>query len=299
MLDIRHGLGTQHVLTNSRGRISAKFEVDGTLTDATGDVTISVVDENGTTLVDSQTASNDSTGIYYYDLGTSNTSRVRRLTVTWSGTWESVAQSKALIYEVVGNFLFTEVQARQFDDSALNSASVYTDELIADERVRITDLLFDWTSLSWIPRFHKAKLQGEYSPELLLPHRLVNSLISVTIDGTSIATNKFELDTEVGVLYYKDGYFTQPTQSYPINIVVEYEHGYQGLVDGVDRIALKMLRLRLPSSNIPENTRSFTDSLGTADFIVEGTGPFGIFNRTRSPEVNAWLEQHSSSIIGW
>jgi hypothetical protein len=60
-----------------------------------------------------------------------------------------------------------------------------------------------------------------------------------------------------------------------------------------------MLRMRLPSSNIPENTRSFTDAMGTADFIVEGQGPFGIFNRTRSPEVNAWLEQHSSSIIGW
>ena len=299
MLDVRHGLGTQHVLTNSRGRIAVKFEVDGTLTDASGNVTVTVVDEDGTTLIDSQTATNDSTGIYYYDLGTSHTSRVRRLTVTWSGTWESLAQSKVLIYEVVGNFVFTEDQARKFDDSALSSVTVYTDELIADERVRITDLLFDWTSLSWIPRYYKAKLKGEYSPEILLPHRLVNNLISVTIDGTSVATNKFELDSEVGVLYYKEGYFTNPTQTYPLNVVVEYEHGYEGLVDGVDRIALKMLRLRLPSSNIPENTRSFTDSLGTADFIVEGTGPFGIFNRTRSPEVNAWLEQHSSSIIGW
>lgn len=299
MLDVRHGLGTQHVLTNSRGRIASKFEVDGTLTDASGDVTVTVVDEDGTTLVDSQTATNDSTGIYYYDLGTSNTSRVRRLTVTWSGNFESTVQSKTLIYEVVGNFLFTEVQARQFDDSALNSSSVYTDELIADERTRITDLLFDWTSLSWIPRFYRAKLKGEYSPEILLPHRLVNNIISVKIDGKTIAVDKFEIDTEVGVLYYKEGYFTNPTQTHPLNVIVEYEHGYTGLVDGVDRIALKMLRLRLPSSNIPENTRSFTDSLGTADFIVEGTGPFGIFNRTRSPEVNAWLEQHSSAIIGY
>lgn len=299
MLDTRYALGTQHVLTNSRGRIAGKFEVDGVLTDASGNVTVTVVDTDGTTLVDSQTATQDSTGIYYYDLGTAHTTRVRKVTVTWSGTWESTSQSAVLEYEVVGNFIFTESQARTFDDQALSSTSSYTDEAIADERARITDLLFDWTSLSWIPRFYKAKLKGEYSPELLLPHRLVNNLISVTIDGVSIATSKFELDSEVGVLYYKEGYFTQPTQTYPLNIVVEYEHGYKSVVDGVDRIGLKMLRMRLPVSNIPENTRSFTDSLGTADFIVEGQGPFGIFNRTRSPEVNAWLEQHSASIIGW
>jgi len=299
MLDTRYGLGTQQVLTNSRGRIASRFEVDGVLTSATGDVTVTVVDEDGTTLVNSQTATASSTGIYYYDLGTANTTRVRKLTVTWSGTWESVAQTSTLIYEVVGNFLFTEHQARSFDDNALNSTSSYTDEMISDERARITDLLFDWTSLSWIPRFHKAKLKGEYSPELLLPHRLINEIISVKIDGVTIATTEFEIDSEVGLLYYKDGYFTHPTQAHPLNVIVEYEHGYKSIVDGVDRIGLKMLRMRLPSSNIPENTRSFTDAMGTADFIVEGQGPFGIFNRTRSPEVNAWLEQHSSSIIGW
>lgn len=295
MLAARISQGTSMVLKNSNGRVAVSFEVDGTLTDASGNVTVTIVDkELGTTLVDAQTATNLSTGVYYYDLGTSNTSRVRRLKATWSGSFESTSQSRDLYYEVVGGYLFTEKQIRSFDQSQLSSTTTYTDEMIRDERARVTELLYDWTGINWIERYGYAELQGENSIQINLPDRQINEIISCTITGVSQTVSDLKIDKSLGIVYHKDGTFTFATRAYPLNVVFEYSNGYTQITDGVDRIAMKLVINNLVASQIVENARSFSDNAGQIDLILEG-GPQ--HNRTRIPEVNAWLDQHSQSIV--
>ena len=112
------------------------------LTNASGSVTVTVVDEQGNTVIDAQTASTSTTGVYTYDLGIAKT-EVKKLTATWTGTFESVVQKGGLIYEVVGLELFLN-SARSFDDSKLQSSTTYPTTIL-DERYVLTNLLEEYT----------------------------------------------------------------------------------------------------------------------------------------------------------
>ena len=160
MIGYSVGSGTQQLFKDSKGRIYVNAYVDGTLTDASGSVTVTVTDEAGATVINSQSATKESTGVYYYDLGISNTADVKKLYAVWTGTWESVSQKLRTNHEVMGFPLFTEAQARSFDISQLDSASDYPDATILEERAKITDLLEQWTGVSWTPKYNLVKMKG-------------------------------------------------------------------------------------------------------------------------------------------
>ena len=86
--------GTGQVVKDSKGRIAVKAFVDGTLTDAAAQVTVTVTDEGGTVVINAQTATKESTGIYFYDLGIANTADVNKLYAVWTGNL-GVSISKA------------------------------------------------------------------------------------------------------------------------------------------------------------------------------------------------------------
>ena len=196
MIGYSVGNGTQHLFKDTKGRIYVNAYVDGTLTDAGGSVTVTVTDEAGTTIINEQTATKESTGVYYYDLGISNTTEVKKLYAVWTGSWESVSQKLRTNHEILGFPLFTEAQARTFDIDQLSSASDYSDATILEERAKITDLLEQWTGASWTPKYNRAKMQGDTSRVLSVPHFNVNKVISVKILGETIATTNFEIDNK-------------------------------------------------------------------------------------------------------
>ena len=132
--------------------------VDGTATDASGSVTCTVTDEGGTVILNAVTATNDGTGIYYVDLGISNTTDVNKLYAVWTGTWESVSQKLRTNHEILGFPIFTEAQARSFDVSQLASASDYSDADILNERQNITELLEQWTGVSWTSKIQQSSI---------------------------------------------------------------------------------------------------------------------------------------------
>ena len=69
MIGYSVGEGTTHIFKNSLGRIYVNAYVDGTLTDASANVTCTVTDENGTVILNGVTATSDGTGKYFVDLG--------------------------------------------------------------------------------------------------------------------------------------------------------------------------------------------------------------------------------------
>ena len=158
MIGYSVGNGSQHIFKDTLGRIYVNSYVDGTLTDAGGSVTVTVTDEAGTTIIDGQTATKESTGVYYYDLGIANTTEVNKLFAVWSGSWESVTQKLRTHHEILGFPLFTEADARTFDIAQLSSASDYPDAKILEERAKISDLLEQWTGASWTPKYNRIKM---------------------------------------------------------------------------------------------------------------------------------------------
>ena len=272
MIGYSVGNGTQHLFKDTKGRIYVNAYVDGTLTDAGGSVTVTVTDEAGTTIINEQTATKESTGVYYYDLGISNTTEVNKLYAVWTGSWESVSQKLRTNHEILGFPLFTEAQARTFDIDQLSSASDYSDATILEERAKITDLLEQWTGASWTPKYNRAKMQGDTSRVLSVPHFNVNKVISVKILGETIATTNFEIDNKAGFIHRTDGFFPEPTSEYPMPVIIEYEYGWDYIKNGVDRIALKLLLDRVISTNIPDRATSFNDELGNISLVTQGGG---------------------------
>lgn len=295
MIGYSVGNGTIQIFKDSLGRIYVNAYVDGTLTDASGSVTVTVTDEAGTVIVNEQTATNESTGVYYYDLGIANTTDVNKLYAVWTGTWESVSQKLRTNHEILGFPIFTEKQAREFDIAQLSSASDYPDATIFEERARITDLLEQWTGVSWTSRYNRVKMNGDASRVLSLPNFHISKLISVKILGESIATSNFEIDNNAGFIHRTDGHFSEATSEYPLPIVVEYEYGWDYIRNGVDRIGLKLLLDRIISTNIPDRATSFNDELGNISLVTQGGG---FKNPTRIPEVNQWIDENSEKVFG-
>lgn len=287
--------GTGQVVKDSKGRIAVKAFVDGTLTDAAAAVTVTVTDEGGTVVINAQTATKESTGIYFIDLGIANTADVNKLYAVWTGTWESVSQKLRSNHEIIGFPIFTEAQARSFDVAQLNSASDYADEAILDERQKITELLEQWTGVSWVSRYNRVKLEGEGDRIISPPSFHITKVLSCTVLGETVATSNFEIDSNAGFIHRKDGFFEKPTSAFPLPVVIEYEYGWDYIRNGVDRIGLKLLVDRIVASNIPDRATSFNDELGNIALVTQGGG---FKNPTRIPEVNQWIDENSERVFG-
>jgi len=295
--------------------IVKSWYLDGTATDV-GAVTVGVTDGNGSVVVASATATTNNTdGTYTYSLADQASPNV--LTFTWTRT--DTGADLVDRVELVGNWLFTESQARSFAGKAdatsalipLKSADEYPDAVIADERTRLTDDLEQWTGRGFIPRYARLDIPGNGRSVLSLSdgvcrtsdgytlHRPgktndIGVLLSVTVGGTAATLSEIKIDPTRNHLIHTTGFFTAAAITTPFNVVVEYVYGLPYLVDGVDRIALKLLVDRLVPSAWPDKALSADTEYGTTRFIQPG-GPMN--NRTRIAEVNDWVNTHNMKIL--
>ena len=285
--------------------LTKTWYVDGDAVDV-GTLTIGIVDANGAEVVAPLTAVTDnSDGTYTYDLAIAAIPEPTVLAVTWT---EASTQSQTHYIEVAGGWLFTENAARSFDDNALSNAGVpnYTDEAIAAERDRATDLLETWTHRSWVPRYARIETSGSGTPRLH-PNGVIrfadgavfdaegsnhdiNRVLSVTINGATVAVGNFVVDNST--IYRTNGTFPCGTSSNPLNVVVEYVYGTQPGSGGSTRAGLLVARDTLVASNISDRASSFSDELGTYRFTTPGIG----IAVSTLPEVNQWVRDHSHMV---
>lgn len=273
-------MNVTRIVRDTPAKVTLTTYRDGTATDV-GTITLTATKADGTALFTNQPVTDNGNGTYDYSFTAAQTAALNILTLTWS---EAGGESYTTYVEIVGGHLFTEAEARAFDNTAMSNATKYTDAKIAEERDRITDLIEQWTDVSWIERFKREQLTGDGSTELLLSRHQVNTVVSATVEGTAQTVGDIDVDTVTGLLTHKTSTWTGPTAAYPRNVVVEYEHGYKQLRDGVDRIALLLLRNRLVPSSIADKATTYSDETGT--FRLAG-GPSGI------PEVNDWIRDHN------
>ena len=289
------------ILTNQGDvTVTKKWFVDGTQSDV-GAVTYVLTDPDGDTVSSGSATKAGSGSSTTYSATIPNQTQVTILTLTWTRTDTGAKLVDTL--EVVGGQLFSEAQARAFDEAFLTSESDYSDADIAEERLRITDLLEQWTGRSWIPRWRRLTFMGTGDRVLNLAEyaasqggsngtgavRDIRQILAVTADGSNVATSNVAIQGHL--LLRTDTIWPTASWTDPHNVVIDVEYGLPHLMDGVDRIALKLLRDRLPSSRIPDSADRFNDLTGTLDFSAENMG-----RPTRIPEVNAWLRAHDMRV---
>lgn len=286
---------TRRFISKNQGTVTLThpWYVAGTLTDV-GDVTVDIVDERGNTIV-SDGATVNTSGTYTYDLANQDTVRV--LYVTWTADTASYGVQQDVV-EVVGSRLFTEEQARAFDSSTLSDTTTYADADLLSEEVAIAGLLERMTGRSWVRRYRYMTFGATGGRLLYLASAVTseggsdgsgavfdtNSVLSASVSGTSVTTGNIKVDRIRGTLYRTDGSWgtTFPSPSDPYPVAVEVEYGAPALIDGVDRIALLLLRDRLVSdpTDFGGRTQSLTTELG---FYRIDTLPV---------EVREWVKDH-------
>lgn len=270
------------ILRNTSAQVENTFYVDGTPTQADGDVTVTVRRANGTTL-STGTATAPGGGVYRFLV--SPQADLNFLSITWSGAFTGVTQTVVTHAEIVGGHIFTEAAARLYDGGALSSTSIYPDAAILEGRQRITDLLKTHTGVSWIPRFKRVVLDGEGLGSLYLPDLQISRVISLDNDGSVLTAPQLaELKLyDSGEVYWEGGFFQYGRKT----LTVEYEHGFDYLKDGIDRIALMWLRNELVRSNISDRELHYTDEIGMHRLsYATWERPSGL------PIVDGWIKAH-------
>lgn len=256
--------------------------VGTTPTDATGSVTVEVVDEAGDTVVASVAATLEGVGTGVYSVAIPAQAQLNRLYATWTGTLDGNTFERTTIADVVGGVYFELAELRA--QSGLDDESVFSDALLANARAAAEDLFETATGVAWVRRYRREVRDGTGCTALIV--KLYPVLISATLSGTAVTPEAYE----DGELYLASGW-----GSVRRSIVVEYEHGFQVPPEDLRRAALRYARVAALDfkSRIPERAIQMNTEAGSFQLAMASRE-----RPTGYPEIDAILQQHDHRIPG-
>jgi len=236
--------------------------------------TVMVTTEGGDILVNAAAVTMVGT-LATYALTVTHTADVKRITAAWSLVIGGVTQEFTTTYEIVDELLFTEVEARAFDNNTLLDAAVYPDAKLIQGRDRIHDAFERILRAGIGTRYARQVFNGTGTRELDLQKVCVTAIQSVkeravgTQTWTAYTSAELaDIFIEAGGLLVREtlGQFT----SGRLNVAVEYEHGLRPIPDDLRRAALWVLRYELVPSNIDRRTTTLVDQMGTFTLATPG-----------------------------
>lgn len=284
------------ILRGQTSELTVEAYVDGDLI-AQPTPTAQLVDLTGDIIATPSVSGTDDDGVYTIEVGPFDDVALYTVRLDFGSDYKIDVAT----IEVVGNFLFTEHQARNFQGGKLADETQFPDAVIAAERARIADWLEARTGTSWVPRYRRLTFQGTGTDCMSIWNRTgsegpsggegVNQgaarILAATIDGQAIDTDL--IVPEHGQLWLTSG--TWPRSTGPANIILEVEYGHRHLMNGVDRIALLEAVDRLPTSRISRAATQATDDLGSYGWEPQNNG-----RPSRIPEVNEWCRTHDGRV---
>ncbi len=276
--------------------LTKTWYVDGTQADK-GDVTIGIVDLDGTVIVASGTAvtqvGSGSTTTYTFPLAVQ--ADVNELVATWT----VVAPVEAVVdrIHIIGGRLFTEVELRAYYGADMADDTVYTDEAIAEARDRIT-VEFDMIcNVAFVPTYFRETIPGSGGRILEVEHPRVTQILAATVGTTAQTVADLQPDPKLPYVYHTTSFWTHATASDPLNVTISYVYGHSSVPPDIKRAALILARMELvkdvTGQGIPEIASTFTDPQGT----IGGFGANDMSGRWYGiPAVDAALRRYSLNI---
>lgn len=267
--------GGGRILRGTAGTLEITVYSDGTATDPTV-ASVAVVDEAGNAVsVGAASIAGSSSGRVSATIAPAVTADVANLAATWTLTVGGSSQSFVTYHRVVGDWLFTEAEARAFDGSAMASATTYPDAVLRAARDRISESFEDVTRVPWGLSYGREVLDGDGGDVLWLRGNRISEVLGISYRTRGQTTwTAFTASELADVMVELNGRLTRETRGTfaygKRNILVEYEHGWQPIPDEVKRAALWLLKDQLCGSDLPRNAISQSDQLGTFTLSVPG-----------------------------
>jgi hypothetical protein len=240
--------------------LTKTWYVDGTATDV-GDITIGIVDLDGTEIVAPLTGTtNNNDGTYTYSLAVQ--ADVNELVATWT------AGGQALVDEIhiIGGRLFTEAELRAHYDADLSDDTVYTDPLLAEARDRITAEFERICEVAFVPTYRRETLRGSGGRTLYLERSKISSVIAASIGSIAQTAANIVPDPSLSKVFHTTRSWNWPTGSDPYNVTISYVHGHGTVPPDIKRAAMILARMQLlkdvTGQGVPEQASQFTDPTG-------------------------------------
>lgn len=291
-------IASPRLLAGTRADIQLSCRRDGQSATPTGSPTCTVVNAAGTTIATPTPTA--SAGLLTATLTAAQLANVDRLTVTWGNLVFDAEPAVSVVaeYEVIGAWLFTLAEAREFspDTRPLANENKYTNARLLAERDRIHDDFEDILGFSCGLRYQREVLSGDGSASLWLANREVDSIRS--IETRSVTTWTAFTSTELGyVIAGENGRLRRESGYWPSgagNIRVSYVAGRQPIPSQLRRAALLVLQDQLTGSAVNRRATSESNEMGTFSLATPGLrgSYYGL------PEVDELLSRLSRKLPG-
>ncbi len=265
-----------------------------TATDATGNVTVTVEREDGTSLTGGTIGSNNgTTGEYDFALtAATHLDELDELKITWTATVDSRTITEIDYVNVVGGRYFTLTSLRS--EPGLSNMTTFTNQELKDARDIAEDFIEQYCEHAWVPSYSRYVFDGNGGDFVLLPKISSRRIIAATISGTAQTTSSWSVDD--GGRIITDG--TRFTQAIPAgqNCVIKYEWGEQYAPLDLQRAARKLARHLLldNESSIPDRAR-----LMQTEWAMFHLDTASEDKPTGMPEVDSVLMRYRAEQPGW
>ena len=279
----------QRILAGSSATLSATMlNQDGVLDTAATAVTVSVVRSDGTVVLAAGTATTLSVGVASVSLTAAQTAALDVLTATWSRAGTVVATTTV---GVVGAFWATVQQIRESDPAIASNPTRYPTPMVVGCRNAAEVLFESALGRAFVPRFHRAVLNGTGTDRQLLPTWDLRRLRSVTIDGVAWSAPDLAAvpASTPGIAVRSDGGVWERGHQ---NVVAAWEHGADSPPDDLRNALLIWCRHRMnaASSAIPDRATSYVDGANGASFRIATPGVAGAI--TGVPECDEAIHRY-------
>jgi hypothetical protein len=255
---------------------------------------VSVASARQASTVQSGTAYSAGGGVFYFDLtSAASTANVDDLTVTWTYTHESSAQTIIDEVAIVGQRLAPLIL---LNDSLGRGGS--SDDYLHRRKelaLQAAEQAFEEECGRYFTtHYRKVTLDGENGCWMTLPDYPVQSLVSCTVDESSVTVGDLTLYKDTGRVYSEDGVFTRDVQ----NVVFGYEHGEKSVPADVQRAVSLIASATLADG--PWDDRGFgvsTDG-GFVRLLTAGVGSAAFSIPEVQAAVNRYRRHDSEAILG-
>lgn len=253
--------------------------------------TVTVYKADGTILTTGP-ATGPSSNVYSYTIPAQT--NLNSFSMTWAGLLSSQPISSTSYAEVVGGYLFTIAELRNYDSSISSTSGVtrFPDAKLASERISVEEEFQDITGRSFTPRFMREDYADVGDGYIILRKPEAFSITKLTVDGVDrlswVASRYVSYDT--GDPFLLNLSYDALAILYSSRVTIEYEYGMQRVPQKIHDVGLKRAKSNLLGYNSAVDERATTLSVpefGTMTLATPGRGG----SETGIPDVDAVLKR--------
>lgn len=261
------------ILQGAPATLSNTWYENGVAVDP-GVVTIGITGADGSEIVAAGTATTGTgVGARGYTLPAGETGQLDRLKITWT----SPSKGAAVEYiDIAGGFLFSLSEA--LADPALSNQSPAS---LAAARTAAEEAIERACGVAFVPRYSRETVNGNDRIRIRLGWSKIRTIRAVSVDGSAYGPSDLALVKPM--LSSIDFARTWPLGIH--NIVVDYEHGFDGPPAEVSRAALRLAKHRITqAAGVGFDERVVRAQAGEESFTFASPSRYGGFGL---PEVDS------------